>query len=688
LYILEASDRSARWNFPLALNTPLVDVVGIGTAVTVTYSFMAGVPAGYENPDHHPGFSTFDVAMQAGARRALASWAAIANLTFTEVSDAGAGGEIRFGRETMTDIGGYAYPPAFSYILNPLTGIITAINPVPWMGDIYISTAADNDDMAAGAYGFHVLLHELGHAIGLQHPFEGADPLAAAQDNLRYTIMAYEVPADLTIVTVTGEAGSYSWRVTDLYPSTPMLYDIAAAQYLYGANTATNGGDTRYAWAANPRLLETIWDGGGIDTIDTSNQILPSLIDLNEGHFSSIAMRLTEADRRLEIPAFATAAPTPGYSGVDNLAIAFGAMIENAKGGAGHDRLIGNAVANRLEGGAGSDTLEGGAGADTLIGGTGDDSYLVDSQADVIFENSGEGTDTVTTTAGFYLYANIERLILAEGAGDIFGVGNAEANLVTGNAGANLIIALGGDDRVSGDGGNDTLYGSDGNDTLLGGDAADVLYGEDGDDSLAGGGDDASDMLFGGAGNDTLDGASGLGDYDYLYGGTGDDSFHVDSPADLVLEFTGEGNDTVFADIPGGGYYLAQEVESLVLRGTTPFGVGNALANILTSNAAANRLLGGAGNDTLNGMAGNDVLFGEAGADTFVFGRGTGHDVIGDFVSGLDSILLAGLGFISFGQVLAGFSVAGSSGTIDLGLGDAITLLGVTSLAEADVLFA
>ena len=45
---------------------------------------------------------------------------------------------------------------------------------------------------------------------------------------------------------------------------------------------------------------------------------------------------------------------------------------------------------------------------------------------------------------------------------------------------------------------------------------------------------------------------------------------------------------------------------------------------------------------------GNDVLFGEAWIDTFVFERGTGGDVIGDFAAGTDKVQLAGLGFSSF----------------------------------------
>ncbi|MCO6418545.1 M10 family metallopeptidase C-terminal domain-containing protein [Siccirubricoccus sp. KC 17139] len=705
LTMLEAGQASARWNFPLAVGTELSLQAGLGTGVALTYSFMAAVP-GYESPDDHPGFAGLDAGLQAAARRALAAWAAVANLTFTEVADAGAGGQLRFGQESIADAGGYAYAPGYAYTYDPLTNIVTGTSAVPWAGDIYLGNAPENAALAAGEYGYQALLHEIGHALGLQHPFEGADPLPAAEATLRYSVMAYDAPANLGIVTVTGDAHAYAWVAETLYPSGPMLYDIAALQLLYGANMATNAGATTYAWAADARILETIWDGGGIDTIDASNQALPSVIDLRDGHFSSIAMRLTEAERRLEIPAWASAAPTPGYDGVDNLAIAFGAVIENAKGGAGDDHLIGNAVANLLEGNGGADTLDGGAGDDTLAGGAGDDTYLVDSQGDLILEAPGGGVDSVIASAGFYLHAELETLVLAEGAGDIFGVGNALANRLEGNAGANLLMAWGGDDTLLGGVGDDVLYGVDGrdsmeggagldvllggegDDTLAGGADADALYGEAGDDSLSGGTDFVFDLLVGGEGNDTLEGASGLGDYDYLYGGAGGDAFYVDTPADLVFEFAGEGSDTVHASIEGAGYYLYEEIEDLVLLGPTPFGVGNGLANRIAGNAGANWLLGGAGDDTLDGGAGSDVLFGEAGADVFAFRRGTGADVVGDFAPGVDKLLLIGLGFADFAQVMAHFVVAGGNSAIDFGQGDLVVLNGVTGLAAGDVLLA
>ncbi len=379
----------------------------------------------------------------------------------------------------------------------------------------------------------------------------------------------------------------------------------------------------------------------------------------------------------------------------------------------GNDTLVAN-PANSL---FGQDTLNGGPGDDLLYGGAGDDLYFADSRGDVVFEGVNAGTDSVTAAVGYYLYANVENLLLATGAGNIFGVGNDLANTITGNEGDNLLIAGAGDDFVFGGDGNDALFGEagndvlfgdagidylvggEGNDILFGDDGADALYGEAGNDLLIGGSDFKTDILVGGAGNDTLVGGSfesftqnlvaGPGDYDLLDGGAGDDVYYVDTPADLTFEALDGGTDTVIANIVGAGVYLYANVENLQLEGVTPFGVGNELDNRLTGSATNNYLLGGAGNDTIDGGAGNDVLFGETGADVFVFERGTGGDVIGDFQPGVDRIALAGLGFTNFAALQANiFEVAGTTG-INLNSGDFIVINGITNaqLSAADFIF-
>jgi Ca2+-binding RTX toxin-like protein len=383
--------------------------------------------------------------------------------------------------------------------------------------------------------------------------------------------------------------------------------------------------------------------------------------------------------------------------GNDRVSAAGSASALNANGGAGDDVLTGGDAADRLDGGLGTDMM---------YGGKGDDTYVVDSTSDLFFENFGEGVDTVETTVSLYLFANVEALRMS-GSAPIFGVGNGLSNLLRGNDADNLLLGGAGDDVLIGRGGNDSLFGEGEDDTLSGGDGidylvggtgndwllgladADALYGEDGDDLLDGGDTFHTDILVGGAGNDTLDGASGLGDYDLMDGGAGDDIYFVDTPNDLTFEAAGGGIDTVRANINGAGYYLYAHTENLILEGNTPFGVGNELANQLTGNAIGNYLLGGLGTDTLNGKAGNDVLFGEGGADTFVFERGTGGDVIGDFAPGTDKISLIGLGFANYAALQPNiFQVGGNTG-INLGQGDFIVLNGVTNaqLSAADFLF-
>lgn len=393
----------------------------------------------------------------------------------------------------------------------------------------------------------------------------------------------------------------------------------------------------------------------------------------------------------------------PGH--VENLILIRDAVI-NGTGNDLDNEVTGNMQSNVLSGADGNDTLsgldgddtlDGGRGRDRLFGGNGNDSYGVDDLGDLVFEGPGGGIDIVVASASHYLFAEVENLTLASGAGDIFGVGNGLDNIIIGNAGSNLLIAGAGDDVVEGGAGVDTLFGEAGADTmhggaendylaggigddiLDGGNGGDSLYGEDGDDTLLGGGDFVFDLLVGGAGDDTLRGDSGFGDFDYLYGNAGNDVFYVDTPFDLVFEQPGDGFDTVYATIDGAGYYLYENIENLVLLGSTPFGVGNAMGNTLTGNDIGNFLLGGGGNDSLNGKGGNDVLFGESGIDYFVFERGTGGDVIGDFEVGVDKIVLTGIGFADFDAVKAAFVENGGTTAIDLGLGDLVVVFGVAN---------
>lgn len=193
-----------------------------------------------------------------------------------------------------------------------------------------------------------------------------------------------------------------------------------------------------------------------------------------------------------------------------SVTFALSANVENltltgtaAVNGTGNDlvnTILGNAAANILMGYGGNDILNGGAGADQMIGGAGGDSYTVDDPGDQVIELSGEGTDTVTSSATFTLGANVEHLTLA-GSAAIEGVGNASGNTINGNAAGNRLVGLQGNDTLNGLGGDDRLEGGDGNDVVRGGEGFDILFGGTGSDRFDW---DASSETSPGSGRDQV----------------------------------------------------------------------------------------------------------------------------------------------------------------------------------------
>ncbi|MBZ8117410.1 M10 family metallopeptidase C-terminal domain-containing protein [Roseovarius sp. LXJ103] len=124
--------------------------------------------------------------------------------------------------------------------------------------------------------------------------------------------------------------------------------------------------------------------------------------------------------------------------------------------------------------------------------------------------------------------------------------------------------------------------------------------------------------------------------------------------------------------------------------------VGTTFSDQLIGDEGDNIFAGGHGNDMLRGNGGRDSLFGGAGddrligglgADTFAFIPGDGADVITDFQSGLDTVLLhhTGLGWGDLDLAQSGPDTVVRYGAPS----DQITLSGVQviDLTEADFLF-
>jgi serralysin len=239
----------------------------------------------------------------------------------------------------------------------------------------------------------NLILHETLHALGLKHPFDGANVLPTEANIIPNTVMSYS-PA----------AGASSGALSR-YPVEPMALDVLALQALYGA-AANNTGDTSYNLAdASFRNFRVLWDTSGSDTLDASACLKGVRLDLAAGAHSDVGSSIT-AFAYTGTGAGRTYAAT---SYTDTLSIAQGSSIENATGSALDDLLLGSEGDNVLSGGDGNDVLDGRGGNDQLYGGRGNDTIRVTIGNKQI--DGGAGDDTVVFAG------SVREFSIAESAG-------------------------------------------------------------------------------------------------------------------------------------------------------------------------------------------------------------------------------------------------------------------------------
>ena len=317
---------------------------------------------------------------QAAARSAILSWASVADIGAYEVTET---------RSIVGDI-------RFTWTTDQSQGAAWGWASYPWNqppgGDVSIHAStgvydSSTGSWASGSFNFEALIHEVGHALGLKHPFDGTVVLPLSQDNTQYTVMAYDSAPHSLYYSFDGQY----WNGHNVSPETPMVLDIAAIQYIYGANTTYHTGNDTYTFDPAKPFYKTLWDAAGSDTLSAANFALPCRINLTPGSYSSLGFAL---------PSVAGAT----YDGTDNLGIAYGCIIENAEGGSGSDTFIGSSANNQFRGNAGSDTLDGSSGIDTALFSGSRTEYVLKKTGDIfmVMDTTGaEGTDTL---------ASIERL--------------------------------------------------------------------------------------------------------------------------------------------------------------------------------------------------------------------------------------------------------------------------------------
>lgn len=433
------------------------------TASTVTYSFPdARSDYGYATPGFSPlraeQASAIRAILEAGAPGAKPAAGAfsvegLTGLDLAFLAGGSGAGVLRHANSSTAGTAYTYYPTVFEQ------------GGDSWYG-------ASGTHPVVGNYHFAILLHEIGHALGLKHGHEtdifGAIP--DATDSMEYSVMTYR--------SYVGSDAAYLYNETGGFAQSFMMYDIAALQHLYGADFHTNSGDTTYSWkpgsgntlvngavgiaAGWNRIFATIWDGGGTDTYNLSAYRKGVVVDLAPG-----ACSVFSPDQC----AYLGGGPNGGHArgNIFNALPYHGdarSLIENAVGGSGNDHLSGNAAANRLSGGSGADELAGRAGADMLRGGAGNDRLIGGAGADTLV--GGAGSDVFRFASGDSTRAARDVIAAGDGASAFQGAGVASGDRIDLSA-IDADLGRGGDQAfvLGGTGKGHLSLVSSGSDTIL-----------------------------------------------------------------------------------------------------------------------------------------------------------------------------------------------------------------------------
>ena len=535
------------------------------------------------------------------------------------VNDGGSGGETNGDTVSYEDLSA-ANSVTVNLETDNVTGAVTQSAPNVENarggagGDTLIGDAATN--RLEGLAGDDVLRPKAGGGVN-----DGGTGGETIGDTVTYQDLVAAVIVDLAADTVTG-------AVTQTVPNVENATGGGGNDTLIGDN-----GDNNLSGLAGDDTLRPML-GGGINDGGSGGETNGDAVSYEDLSAAQAVMVNLDTDN-------VTGAVTQTVPNV-----------ENARGGAGDDTLIGDDSTNRLEGGAGDDLLRPKLGGGVNDGGTGGEtngdtvSYQDLAAGVTVNLDTDNVTGAVTQTV-----PNVENAM--GGSGNDTLIGDDLDNDLDGLAGDDVLRPkLGAGINDGGSGGEtngdtvsyedltapDAVVANLATDTVTGSVTQTVpnvenLTGGPGDDDLTG--DGGPNTLSGGDGDDTLTGAGGN---DTLRGGDGTDTLDGGSGDDLLVPGSGGGvNDGGSGGETNGDTVSYQDLSSGV---TVNLDTDNVTGAVTQTVPNVENAEGGSGNDTLIGDNGDNDLSGGPGDDLLrpmlgggVNDGGSGGETLGDTVS-------------------------------------------------------